>query len=72
MRRLIALDCKDLLIDSQKFNFSADGKLLAAGSKDGTRIYVLELILDSKKSLHDLILLCICYRGFFSSHLKLM
>jgi hypothetical protein len=30
----------------------------------------MELITDSKGSLHELILVCICYRGFFSSHLK--
>lgn len=30
----------------------------------------MELITDSKGSLHEIVLLCICYRGFFSSHLK--
>ena len=34
-RKLIAIDCKGLLIDCQKFSFSLDGKLLAAGNKDG-------------------------------------
>lgn len=69
-RKLIATDCKNLLTDCQKFSFSPDGILVAAGNKDGNRISVMELITDSKGSLHELILICICYRGFFSSHLK--
>ena len=69
-RKLVAVDCKGLLTDCQKFSFSPDGKLVAAGSKDGTRIAIMELITDSKGSLHEIVMLCICYRGFFSSHLK--
>ena len=69
-RKLITTNCKNLLNDCQKFSFSPDGKLIAAGNKDGNRISIMELITDSKGSLHELILICICYRGFFSSHLK--
>lgn len=46
-RKLVAVDCKGLLSDCQKFCFSPDGKLVAAGNKDGNRIAIMELILDS-------------------------
>ena len=69
-RKLIAIDSKSLLTGCQKFRFSPDGKLVAAGNKDGNRIFIMELITDSKGSLQELVLICICYRGFFSSHLK--
>lgn len=59
-------------MDCQKFYFNEDGKLLAVGSEDGRRIFLLELIMDSVKSLHEVILIGICYRGWFSSHLKEM
>ena len=71
-RKLISCTCKDLLKDCQKFQFSNDGRLLAAAKKDGTRISVLELIEDSQRRLHELVLICICYRGFWSKHTKCM
>lgn len=72
MRRQLVIDCKDYLVECQRFDFNHDGKLLAVGSSDGRRICLIELILDSKKSLHEVILIGICYRGWFSSHLKEM
>ena len=69
-RKCISVDCKDLLIDPQKFSFSLNGKFLAVGGRDGCRISVFELITDSKNKLHELILTAICYRGFFSANLK--
>lgn len=71
-RKLIAINCKSLLTECQKFSFSPDGTLLAAGNKDGCRVSVMQLICDSKGSLCELVLICICYRGFFSSNLKQM
>ena len=43
-RKLIGVDCKDLLRDCQKYCFSQNGQFLAAASKDGCRISILELI----------------------------
>ena len=71
-RKLVTINCKQLLVECQKFVFSPDGRFVAAANKDGNRISIMELITDSKGSLHELILVCICYRGFFSSHLKSM
>ena len=44
------------------------------GSKDGTKISVMELLMDdsSGRSLKEFILVAVCYRGFFSCHLKTM
>ena len=47
-RKLVAVDCRSLLTDCQRFNFSSDGKYIAACNKDGTRVSILELITDSK------------------------
>ena len=69
-RKLVTVDCKSLLTEPQKFKFSSDGQLVAVGSSDGCRISVLNLVENSKKSLCEAILACICYRGFFSTHIK--
>ena len=50
-RKLVAVDCRSLLTDCQRFNFSPDGKYIAACNKDGTKVSILELITDSKQSL---------------------
>ena len=43
------------------------------GCKDGKKIYVMELLMDdSGHSLNEFILVAVCYRGFFSCHLKTM
>ena len=50
-RKLIAADCQKLLSDVQKLKFSPDGRFIAAVNQNGTRISILELITDSKKSI---------------------
>ena len=69
-RKLIGVYCKDLLSDCQKYHFSANGQYVAVATKDGCRISILELIQDRKRRLHQLVLLCICYRGFWSQKIK--
>ena len=73
-RRLVAIDSTDLFTDVQKFCFSTDGKLLAVGSKDGSRITVMELQTtdDTGALALELTIVAVCYRGFFSCHFKTM
>ena len=69
-RKMVSCTCKDLFKSCQKFTFSSDGKFLAAAKKDGSRISVLQLVEDSQRRLHELVLICICYRGFWSKQTK--
>ena len=71
-RKLISVHCKDLLKDCQKFSFSDDGKLVAAVKNNGKRISIMQLVEDSQRRLHQLVLIAICYRGFWSQHVKCM
>ena len=43
IRSLYTIDGPDLFNEAQKFSFSNDGKLMAVGSKDGSRISVVEI-----------------------------
>lgn len=69
-RKLIQVTNTKLFKDCQKFSFSGNGQYLAIGSKDGTKISIVELIEDSKRSLHEVILIAVCKRGFWSCNLK--
>lgn len=71
-RKLIAIDCKGLLKDCQRFKFSPDGKFIAAANQNGTKISIIELIVDSRKALHNVVLICILHKSLFSSHIKSM